>query len=229
MTSRSDAGEARLAAARHLGPAVVAAREEIERDRRLPPSLVEAMRAAGLFELWLPEAFGGPALHPIEFVKVIEALSRADGSAGWCATNGSVYSLLSGSLTQVAARQIFADRAIVAGSINPTGKAMVVEGGYRVSGRWGCGSGITHAAWIIANCVVHDQHGPRRSANGATDLASRRSRGAPGSGSPAPTPARPARAPSISSTRPPAAARSTRVVASIDASAMCMSPSNISD
>ena len=33
------------------------------------------MRAAGFFELRLPEAFGGPALHPQDFPAVVEELS----------------------------------------------------------------------------------------------------------------------------------------------------------
>ena len=81
------------------------------------------MRTAQLFELWLPKTFGGPELHPVDFLYVIEELSRADGSAGWCATVHGVYSLLAGSLNEIAAREIFDDHAIVAGTINPTGKS----------------------------------------------------------------------------------------------------------
>jgi hypothetical protein len=78
--------EALLDAARELVPAIVGARDDIERERCLPSSLVDAMRNAQLFELWLPKTFGGPELHPIDFLRVVEELSRADGSAGWCAT-----------------------------------------------------------------------------------------------------------------------------------------------
>jgi alkylation response protein AidB-like acyl-CoA dehydrogenase len=35
----------------------------------------DKMRAAGFFELRLPEAFGGPALHPQDFPAVVEELS----------------------------------------------------------------------------------------------------------------------------------------------------------
>ena len=48
-------GEALLDAARELVPAIVGARDDIERERRLPSSLVDAMRNAQLFELWLPK------------------------------------------------------------------------------------------------------------------------------------------------------------------------------
>jgi alkylation response protein AidB-like acyl-CoA dehydrogenase len=139
-------------------------------ERCLPWSLVETMRTAQLFELWLPKTFGGPELHPVDFLYVIEELSRADGSAGWCATVHGVYSLLAGSLNEIAAREIFDDHAIVAGTINPTGKATVVDDGYIVSGRWGYGSGIAHSMWTVGNCVVHDETGPRRLPSGVAEM-----------------------------------------------------------
>ncbi len=170
MRALSVQGEDLLRAARALGPEISAARDEIESGRRLPQGLVEKLRAARLFELWLPEAFGGPALHPSDFLPIVAELFGADGSVGWCATIGSVYSLLAGSLNESAAREIFAGHAIVAGSVNPTAKAVVVEGGYRVSGRCSWGSGITHSDWTLINCVVHDENGPRRLATGAPDM-----------------------------------------------------------
>jgi alkylation response protein AidB-like acyl-CoA dehydrogenase len=170
MRTVSADGERLLRAARNLAPKILAVRDEIESERRLPERLVEDLRAAHLFELWLPEALGGPALHPLDFLPIIEALSGADGSAGWCAIIGSAYSLFAGSLNEPAAREIFADHAIVAGTINPTGKAAIVDGGYRVTGRWAYGSGIDHSQWVLGNCVVHDDAGPRRLPSGAPDM-----------------------------------------------------------
>ncbi|MFL5284288.1 MAG: acyl-CoA dehydrogenase family protein [Rhodopila sp.] len=122
-----------LQAAIELTPDVLAVREDFDRDRALPGPLVEKLRAAGLFHLWLPTALGGPELRPAEFLPVIEALARADGSVGWCATNASVLSLLSGSMDEAAARDIFGQRAVAAGAAIPMGKAVAVAGGYRVT------------------------------------------------------------------------------------------------
>jgi indole-3-acetate monooxygenase len=163
-------GEALLDAARELAPAIIGMRDDIERERRLPSSLVDAMRNAQLFELWLPKTLGGPELHPVDFLRIIEELSSADASAGWCATVHGVYSRLLGSLSDTTAREIVASRAVIAGTLNPTGRARVIDGGYRVSGRWGYGSGIDHSAWTIGNCVVEDESGPRRSPSGAPEL-----------------------------------------------------------
>ena len=75
-------GERLLQAAVDLTPDILAVRDAIDRDCALPPALVEKLRAAGLFHLWLPRALGGPELHPAIFLPVIEALARADGSVG---------------------------------------------------------------------------------------------------------------------------------------------------
>ena len=159
-----------LARARALRPDILAHRAEIETGRKVPASLAKRLREAQMFELWLPSAFGGPELPPADFVAVIEELSRADGSVGWCATVSSVCSLLAGSLPEAGAREIFSDHNIVAGTVNPTGKAVAVEGGYRVTGRWAYGSGIDNSAWVVGNCIVHDGAEPRRRASGAPEM-----------------------------------------------------------
>jgi indole-3-acetate monooxygenase len=168
--SPAETAESLLQAARDLAPSIIAARDEIERGRRLPAPLADRLRAEGLFQLWLPRELGGPELHPAEYVSVIEALSIADGAVGWCATNASVFSLLAGSLPERSAQQIFGNRGVSAGSVNPTGKADAVAGGFRVSGRWSYASGIDHANWVLANCIIHEDGKPRRAASGAPDM-----------------------------------------------------------
>ncbi len=157
-------------AAHDLGPTIFALRGEIERERRLPRSLIETLRNRGFFSLWLAKDFGGPELSLGDFVRVVEALARYDGSVAWCVSNAATYSIFSGFLPEAVARRIFVDdRAAVAGSLVPLGRAEVVEGGYRVTGRWSYGSGIMHSDWVLGGCVVHDGDGPRRGADGTSE------------------------------------------------------------
>ena len=83
-------------AAQGFSPKINELRQEIERHRTLPNVLVESMTKAGFFSLWRCRALGGPELTFVEFAQVIEELSRADGSVGWCAMVASVLSRLSG-------------------------------------------------------------------------------------------------------------------------------------
>jgi hypothetical protein len=151
-----------LEVAAELGPTITSLRDEIERERRLPAELVETLRELGFFSLWLAKDFGGLELSLTDYVRVTEALSRYDGSVGWCAGIAASYCFFSGFLPEPVARRIFVDdRALVAGQLTPQGKAEVVDGGYRVTGRWAYGSGINHSEWILGGCVVHDGEGPR--------------------------------------------------------------------
>ena len=70
-----------LDCARQIAPRITAAADEIERERRLPDTLVAALHDAGLFRMLLPRALGGAELDPPSFVQVTEALARADASA----------------------------------------------------------------------------------------------------------------------------------------------------
>src|SRR5215831_8284128 len=160
-----------IKAARELEPKIEAARADIERDRQIPRALVDAIGDAGLYALWLPKAFDGPELNLVDYIRVIEELARADGSVAWCVTVAACYSRIAGYLQPDIALRIFGGgRTVVAGTINPTGKAFTVDGGYRVTGRWAYGSGILHSTWTLGNCIVHDREGPRRGSSGAPEL-----------------------------------------------------------
>lgn len=67
-----------------LGPEIRAAGEEIDRARRIPMSIVEALRQAGVFGMPMPRAWGGPELDPLTQFRVLEALAMAEGSVAWC-------------------------------------------------------------------------------------------------------------------------------------------------
>ena len=159
MTSiPTPSADALIQRARDLGPAIRACREEIDATRQLPTTLVQALRAAGMFRLFVPAKLGGYEIDPITFVKIIEELSAVDGSVGWIVSVCAVGGLLAGSIREEALIGIYGESpdTIIAGGVNPTGRAVVVDGGYLVSGRWAFGSGIRHANWVYGNCLIYD-------------------------------------------------------------------------
>ena len=158
-----------IAAAASLGPQIRASAEESERSRRLPMPLVEAMTQAGLFRLWIPRSLGGEEADPMTLVRVVEEISRADGAVGWCLANGGEYGAFGGYLPRDAAREIYGSDPHVrtAGALRPTGTAVSVAGGYRVTGRWSLGSGVQHSTWIVGGCRILDGDQPRLGADGA--------------------------------------------------------------
>jgi indole-3-acetate monooxygenase len=54
--------------------------ERIEASRRLPEDLARELAHAGFFRIFLPKAYGGLDLTPMEAMEVYEELARADAS-----------------------------------------------------------------------------------------------------------------------------------------------------
>jgi alkylation response protein AidB-like acyl-CoA dehydrogenase len=161
-----------VAAARQLASRIHASRDELESVRRVPPALAQALAEAGLFQLHLPRSMGGPELPPLTAFRVIEELSRVDGSVGWCAMIATATSLFVGRLRAEVGRELFGQPPDVriAGSLRPEGQAHQVNGGYRIRGRWDFASGIDHARWLLCTCTVMDEDGPRLTPAGTPEI-----------------------------------------------------------
>lgn len=156
-----------LAAAGALAPVVEKRAAEIAGARRLPADLVAQMKEAGVFRMPMPRAWGGPEMTPRSQMEVVEILSAADPSVGWCAMIGSDGGFYGAFLEERAARALYPDLDhVTAGLLQPAGRAVRVPGGYRISGRWGFGSGCTHADVLIGGCLVFDGDAPVMSARG---------------------------------------------------------------
>ena len=158
-----------IAAAEAFVPHVRAAREECERLRHVPPAMAEAMARAQFLQMYMPKALGGPQVSPLTAYRVVETISRADGSIGWCAMIATAQSAYGGWLPLDIGRAMAGNPADLrlAGSIRPLGKATPVPGGYRVSGQWDFASGIHHATWLLGTSMIMDGEKPRKDANGA--------------------------------------------------------------
>lgn len=124
-------------------------REEIDRERHVPRDLVATMKRAGIFRASTPKMFGGDALPPADFLRMVEAISVADGSAGWVAAFGSANTYLA-ALPVETQRRIYATGPdqVFAGGLYPLQPARAAEGGWIVSGQWKFASGCMGADWI---------------------------------------------------------------------------------
>jgi len=157
-----------VAAAKSLAPVILAAHDEGEQIRRVPPEVAEVLAAAGLLQMFLPRSMGGPELAPLTVFRAIEKISKADGSIGWCAMIAIDVSFAMGWLSAEVGRQFCGQPADFrgAGSLRPLGRAYPVDGGYRVRGHWNFASGIDHANWLYCPCIVMDGDTPHLTAAG---------------------------------------------------------------
>jgi indole-3-acetate monooxygenase len=158
-----------LDVARSLRPRVLAERDLIEAARRLPEDLTRELAAAGFFRIFLPKAYGGLDLAPMEGLEILEELARADASVAWCVWNGNTH-WIAAQLSSEAARAVHDKPDVVtANSTRATGRAEISDGGYRVTGRWSLVSGCELASWMVLLCVVHEGGKPRLTASGSPE------------------------------------------------------------
>jgi alkylation response protein AidB-like acyl-CoA dehydrogenase len=147
-----------LDAARKLAPMIRSCAEQSEADRELPRPLFEALADAGLFLSALPRSLGGAELDLPAYVQVLEEIGKADASTGWIVNQCAIFATYAARMPRDVARLIWIDtpRSIVANTPLPTAQAIVVPGGYRVTGRQGFSSGCRHAAWLATRAQVLD-------------------------------------------------------------------------
>jgi len=157
-----------IEAARSLRATILDNRNETENSRRLAPKIVGALIETELCRLAVPASLGGYEAAPRVAMEIFEELATVEASVAWIVWNNALPCYGSAVLANNAVRaEIFGDSTqLLANSTRPTGKARVVDGGFRVSGRWSLVSGCELATWIPVMCIVVDGDEPRESAPG---------------------------------------------------------------
>jgi len=152
-----------LDAARKLVPQIRSCAEQTDAARELPRPLFEALADAGLFRLALPRALGGAELDLPTYVQVIEELGKADASTAWVVNQCAIFATYAARMPRDVARAIWIDtpRSVVANTPLPSAQAIVVPGGYRVTGRQGFSTGCRHATWLAAHATIVENGQPR--------------------------------------------------------------------
>jgi len=126
-----------VATARGLGPLIHDRRDESERERRLPASVLSAMQKARLFRMYVPVEYSGLETDPITSMQTVEAVAEADAAAAWNLMIGATYGIWAAFLPEAGAREIYGRiDAVVAGGLRPSGIADATAG---VTGSVGAG------------------------------------------------------------------------------------------
>jgi indole-3-acetate monooxygenase len=167
IRSYGDTGaQALVRDARDMAPAVSEYGRRVDEERRLPQELVTRFLEAGFFHALLPRDLGGRGVDPINAARIVEEIARGDASAGWCIMIAAQNCSFAGFIPKEDALTIWGNGGIAAGTARPIGRAVAVEGGYDVSGRWPFASGSSHATWFSAECKLYDGDELRRDGDG---------------------------------------------------------------
>ncbi len=132
-----------------------AAAPRIEAARALPPDVLAALHAAGLFRLAIPRTLGGGEVDVVTLMRNVEALAAADASTAWCVAQAAGCAMSAAYLPEAAAHDVFGDpQAVLAWGAGANGRAEPVPGGWRITGRWMFASGARHATWLGGLCLL---------------------------------------------------------------------------
>ncbi|MGO4859589.1 acyl-CoA dehydrogenase family protein [Arthrobacter sp. 2MCAF14] len=132
-------------------------REEFGENRFVPRDIISEFKKLGIYRAATPQRFGGDALPPSLFLRIIEQISAVDASAGWVASFGS--SVYLAALPLETQAELYADGPDVAfaGGLFPVQKAARVDGGWNVAGEWKFSSGCKGAD-ILGVGLVGNEH-----------------------------------------------------------------------
>jgi alkylation response protein AidB-like acyl-CoA dehydrogenase len=139
-----DAAQVFIEAAEALAPLIARHKRALSAGPDLPLEIGQALEAAGLTRMWLPRNLGGAELAPVGYFRVIEALSRYDGSVGWSASIASTGSRVAGLIAQSSAAELLAEGGLRIGK--PQSSRQGRQGKGRLAGLWTMALGQLHCA-----------------------------------------------------------------------------------
>jgi 3-hydroxy-9,10-secoandrosta-1,3,5(10)-triene-9,17-dione monooxygenase len=137
---------------------------ETERLRRMHPDNLRDLTEAGVFRLAMPSDVGGHQADEDVVAEVLAQISRGCPSTGWMCTIMLISNVIPALLADEAADEIYATTDLrITATIAPTGQAVPVDGGYRVSGQWTWNTAGVHSNWFAPGCIVpgEEDSGPR--------------------------------------------------------------------
>lgn len=121
-------------------------RNEFGRQRFVPQDMIAEFKKLGIYRAATPKQFGGDALPPSQFLRIIEKISAVDASAGWVASFGSALVYLA-ALPRDTQAELYRDSPDVAfaGGLFPVQAAERLDGAWNVTGEWKFSSGCKGA------------------------------------------------------------------------------------
>ncbi len=144
-----------------LRPQLVAGGKEGDETRRISQDVFDAVAATGAFSISAPTKFGGLAANTREAHAVARAIGRGDGSLAWVDgildSGAWVVSLMS----EQAQQDVWGEGldSFISIVLATTSDAVPVDGGYRVTGKWGYGTGSMHATWSLLGIPLKNEKG----------------------------------------------------------------------
>ncbi len=146
-----------------LLPRLRANAPQAQARRAIPPDMIAAMRAAGLYRVYNPRRFGGDEMHMAEVLPLIAQIAEACPASAWVAAIYQIHNWLIALMPEDTQQEVFAanrDPQICA-SLNPgKNSARAVDGGYFFDrARFTFCSGAAAREWALFGALIKDAQG----------------------------------------------------------------------
>jgi len=153
--------QAVLDGVRDLLPSLRERADEAERLRVVPEASIKEIEETGFFRLLQPKRFDGLEADPVEFYTAVRDIAGACGSTGWVCSVVGVHPWQVALFADEAQQAVWgSDTATrLSSSYAPTGKAVLTDGGYLLSGKWSFSSGCDHCSWVLLGGLVFNSDG----------------------------------------------------------------------
>ncbi len=159
--SRPAAVQAVLDGVRDLLPTLRERADEAERLRVVPDASVKELEETGFFRMLQPKRFDGLEADPVDFYSAVRDIASACGSTGWVSSVVGVHPWQVALFADQAQQDVWGDDTStrLSSSYAPTGKAVITEGGFTLSGKWSFSSGCDHCSWVLLGGLVFNAEG----------------------------------------------------------------------
>ena len=125
-------------------------------ERCIPEETIADFQSLGLFQIFQPKRYGGFELEPNALFESQIEIASACPSSAWVLGVVSVHNWQLSLFPEETQDEVWSDnpRALISSSYMPVGKVKRVDGGFRLSGRWGFSSGSAHCDWVFLGAFV---------------------------------------------------------------------------
>lgn len=141
---------------KEIGPFIAQHVESEQLNRRLSEPVLNALREAGLYKLYLPASLGGIESDPVTTATLVEKVAQFNTAAAWSMMVANISAWFCCPFPEKGIETIYKGEqdVFLAGALHPPGRAIKVEGGYRITGRTPLASNVHEAKWVFVSALV---------------------------------------------------------------------------
>ncbi|GLV27247.1 flavin-dependent monooxygenase [Sphingobium sp. Cam5-1] len=129
-----------------------------EAGNKVPDKTIRDFQEAGFFKILQPRRHGGYEMDIETFYAVQMKLAEGCMSSAWVLGVVAVHNWQLALFDAKAQEDVWGkdEATLISSSYMPRAQVTPIEGGYRISGRWGFSSGVDHCDWAFLGGLVND-------------------------------------------------------------------------